>query len=120
MYIAVRDGPVIFKLLAVAEKALLIRRDALLSTDLLLNALDGIRQRYVDCDRLAREGLHNKLFPFLFCVHPPLLRQPNPQVASRFIGLRSPVRFIYPRVIWVHWFTLGAEETGQLVAGLGR
>ena len=58
--VVVSQGSAILQLLAGEDEALLIRGDALLVLDLLLNALDGVRRLHLEGDGLTREGLRNR------------------------------------------------------------
>ena len=59
--VVVTKGPTILKLLAREDKALLVRRDALLVLDLLLHVLDGVRRLHIEGDGLAGEGFDEDL-----------------------------------------------------------
>ena len=59
--VVVRKGAAVLELLAGEDEALLIRGDALLVLDLLLDVLDRVRRLDVERDRLTGEGLHENL-----------------------------------------------------------
>merc|ERR1719502_579784 len=59
--IVVSQSATIFQLLARKDQALLVRRDAFLILDLLLDIFDGIRAFHVKSDGLAGERLHEDL-----------------------------------------------------------
>ncbi|KAF0734071.1 hypothetical protein Ae201684_009241 [Aphanomyces euteiches] len=59
--VVVREGATIFKLLAGKNQALLIRGNAFLVLDLLLNIIDGVRRLNIERDGLAGKGLHEDL-----------------------------------------------------------
>jgi len=53
----------ILQLLAGKDQALLIRRDAFLVLDLLLDVLDGVRALHVEGDGFSRQSLDEDLHP---------------------------------------------------------
>ena len=59
--VVVREGAAIIELLALEDETLLVRGDALLVLDLLLDGLDGVRVVDIKSDGLVREGLHENL-----------------------------------------------------------
>ena len=59
--LVVREGAAVLELLAREDQPLLVRRDALLVLDLLLDVLDGVRRLDVQRDGLPRERLHEDL-----------------------------------------------------------
>merc|ERR1712072_1601418 len=59
--VVVGKSAAVLQLLAGEDQTLLIRRDALLVLNLLLDGLDGVRRVHVQGDRLAREGLDEDL-----------------------------------------------------------
>merc|ERR1719281_25585 len=61
--VVVRQSAAVLKLLARKDQALLVRRNALLVLDLGLHVLNCVRGLNVQCDGLARKGLHEDLHP---------------------------------------------------------
>ncbi|KAI8804039.1 hypothetical protein BJ742DRAFT_463310 [Cladochytrium replicatum] len=59
--VVVRKRPTVLKLLSGKDKALLVRGNALLVLDLLLNVIDGVRRLDLQSDGLSGEGLHKDL-----------------------------------------------------------
>ena len=55
--VVVGERPAVLELLAGEDEPLLIRRDALLVLDLLLDIIDGVGRLDVERDGLSREGL---------------------------------------------------------------
>jgi hypothetical protein len=61
MDIVIRKSAAILELLAGEDKTLLIRGNALLVLDLLLDVVDGVRRLHLKGDGLARKGLDENL-----------------------------------------------------------
>ncbi len=59
--VVVSQGAVVLELLASKDEALLIRGNALLVLDLLLDVSNGVRRLDIEGDGLAREGLDEDL-----------------------------------------------------------
>ena len=59
--VVVGEGAAILELLAGEDQALLVRGNALLVLDLLLDIVDGVARLHLEGDSLAREGLHEDL-----------------------------------------------------------
>ena len=59
--VVVRERAAVLELLAREDEALLVRRDALLVLDLLLDVVDRVRRLDVERDGLAGEGLDENL-----------------------------------------------------------
>ena len=70
--VVVSQGAAIFKLLTRKDQALLVRRNAFLVLDLLLDVLDRIRAVHIESDSLAcqrlNKDLHGHRFEFEKCV----------------------------------------------------
>ena len=74
--VVVRKCAAILQLLACEDQALLVRGDALLVLDLRLDVVNGVTGLDVQCDGLARQGLHEDLHA---------TSQPQHQVQSTFL-----------------------------------
>jgi hypothetical protein len=59
--VVVRQRAAVLELLAGENQALLVRRDALLVLDFLLDIVNAVRRLHVERDGLARQGLHKDL-----------------------------------------------------------
>jgi hypothetical protein len=59
--VVVRESAAILELLAGEDEALLIRGDAFLVLNLLLDVVDSVRRLDVECDGFTREGLDENL-----------------------------------------------------------
>ena len=59
--VVVRQGAAVLQLLAGEYQALLVRGDALLVLDLLLDVLDRVRRLHLEGDGLAGQRLHEDL-----------------------------------------------------------
>jgi len=59
--VVIRKSSPVLELLASEDKALLVRRDALLILDLRLNVVNGVRRLNFECDRLSCQRLDENL-----------------------------------------------------------
>ena len=59
--VVVREGTAVLELLAGEDEALLVRRDALLVLDFLLDIINSVRRLDVERDGLARQRLDEDL-----------------------------------------------------------
>ena len=63
LYVVVREGPTVLKLLSSEDQPLLVWGNSLLVLDLGLDVLDGVRRLHLEGDRLACQSLHEDLHP---------------------------------------------------------